>query len=302
MRIVTRPDFDGIVCAVVIQAAMGPELPILWIEPNDIQSGTAPIEAGDIIANLPYDSRCTTWFDHHVSNRPKNDFDGRFEVAPSAAGVAYHYYKQKNLLNRDFDELIFHTDKIDSADLTEEEVLYPERHPYILLSMTIQNHGTSDKAYWNKLVEFLRTSDIDTVMTDPEVQKRCGRVIEQNKTFASALESHTRIDGHISITDFRELATVPSGNRFLTYSMFPQTAVSMKIRYKSLEKKYVLLSIGKSIFNSQCRVNIGKLLSRFGGGGHDGAGGCTLEAAGAPEAIDRILEILRANAPEKEPV
>jgi nanoRNase/pAp phosphatase (c-di-AMP/oligoRNAs hydrolase) len=57
----------------------------------------------------------------------------------------------------------------------------------------------------------------------------------------------------------------------------------------------VQISIGRSIFNKGCRVNIGKLLALFGGGGHAGAGGCTLSAETADRKIEQILEVLYQN-------
>jgi nanoRNase/pAp phosphatase (c-di-AMP/oligoRNAs hydrolase) len=99
----------------------------------------------------------------------------------------------------------------------------------------------------------------------------------------------------ISVTDFRSLENVPSGNRFLTYSLFSDSIASVKIRYAGQDKKQILLSVGHSIFNPQCRVNVGAMLARYGGGGHFGAGGCTLDARNAQEKIDEILELLKAN-------
>ncbi|MBU1696954.1 MAG: exopolyphosphatase, partial [Proteobacteria bacterium] len=109
---------------------------------------------------------------------------------------------------------------------------------------------------------------------------------------------HTKIRHNISITDFRGLDIVPDGNRFLTYSLFPECHASVKIRFDGPEQKHVLLSIGQNIFNKQCHVNIGNLLAQFGGGGHAGAGGCTLKAQTADNAIDQILDILFQNKKE----
>ena len=50
MRIVTRPDFDGIVCAMLIRAAEPIDQPIKWAAPNDMQKGRVAITADDIIA------------------------------------------------------------------------------------------------------------------------------------------------------------------------------------------------------------------------------------------------------------
>ncbi|MBU8910778.1 MAG: exopolyphosphatase [Desulfobacterales bacterium] len=294
MRIVTRPDFDGIVCAVLLCRAENIEKDIYWVEPNEIQTGKAGILKGDILANLPYSPDSSLWFDHHISNKPQKDFKGAFEIAPSAAGVVYKYYKSRRKLDDHFDELVFNTDIIDSADLNQDQVRYPENYPYIVLSMTIRNQNYMDVPYWNKLVDLLMETDIDHVLEDPEVKKRCSRVVEENEAYEKYLLRHTKILHNISITDFRSLETVPDGNRFLTYSLFPESIASVKIRFGP-ERKYVQLSIGHSIFNRQCHVNIGNLLARFGGGGHAGAGGCSLKAEIADNAIEQILEILFQN-------
>ena len=106
MRIVTRPDFDGIVCAVFIGLAKNITEPVKWIEPGDVQQGIADIKHGDIMANLPYDARCSVWFDHHISNIPLTNVPGAFKIAPSAAGIVYKYYKEKGILKKDFEELV----------------------------------------------------------------------------------------------------------------------------------------------------------------------------------------------------
>ena len=304
MRIVTRPDFDGIVCAVLIQEAESIDSPTLWIEPSQVQNNKAEIKKGDIMANLPHDPRCSVWFDHHFSNLPdKNNeqsrggkIEGAFEIAPSAAGVAYKYYKNANRLTKDFDELIYWTDIIDAADLDKDQVLRPEAYPYILLSMAVKNRDDTDPPFWNRLVDLLRNHTISDIMADNEVKKRCDAVVEENRLYVDILKQHTVFHGKtISVADFRSMETVPSGNRFLTYSLFPDTHVSLKIRYADDDKNTVLLSIGRSIFNRKCRVNVGKLLSNYGGGGHAGAGGCSLDAKDADRVINEILPILEAN-------
>jgi len=295
MRIVTRPDFDGIVCAVLLRQALEPSLPIHWIEPNAIQSGAADIQDGDILANLPWHPHTYLWFDHHISNKPAKDVPGAFDIAPSAAGVIYQYYKTQNLLDSRFDELVDQTDMIDSADLTREQVQAPENYPYLLLSMTIKNDDFQDIPYWERLVEMLGKMDIDAILKDPEVDSRCREVIEENKAFKYYLETYTTMVDRISVTDFRRLEKVPSGNRFLTYCLFANSIASVKIRYAGQDKKEVLVSVGQSIFNRECRVNVGSMLARYGGGGHFGAGGCTLDAHDAQEKIDEILGLLKAN-------
>ncbi|MBF0243451.1 MAG: exopolyphosphatase [Desulfamplus sp.] len=312
MRIVTRPDFDGIVCAVIILEALKKELPIVWIEPSDVQNRAADIKKGDIMANLPFDERCSVWFDHHVSNSTKleeyrrdnasnitvdNVIDGAFAIAPSAAGVVYQYYKERGMITSNkFDELIKETDIIDGALLSMDQVIHPENYPFILLSMTVKNRDESDRLYWDRLVKLLRHQSIEKILIDSEVKKRCKLVISENLAYSDILKTQTKICGKISITDFRDLERAPSGNRFLIYCLFPEIMANIKIRYDDNDKNIVLLSVGKSIFNDTFKVNIGKMLSKYGGGGHAGAGGCTMNVESAQKNIDEIVAIMKANS------
>jgi hypothetical protein len=293
MRIITRPDFDGVVCAVLLFDAENISAPVYWVEPNDMQRGLIDVQAGDIIANLPYHENCSLWFDHHYTNRIDKPFDGVFKIAPSAARIIFDHYRQN--FTRDYSGLIDATDKIDSADLTLDEVLRPERYDYVLLSMTVSNHDEPDEAYWNKLVELLRHLDVKAVLNDPDVQRRCRKVVADNETYRALLEKHTRQVDHVAVSDFRSCDIAPVGNRFLVYSLFPEAYVHMRIRYDPRDKDKIVVNVGHSIFNTHCKVNVGLLLSKFGGGGHPGAGSCRFHVSNSDEYISRILDALVRN-------
>ncbi len=295
MRIVTRPDFDGIVCAMLLQVAEGDGLPLVWAEPGDMQRGLVDVQSGDIVANLPYHPNCGLWFDHHFSNTPKQPVAGLFEMAPSAAGLIYRYYAGR--FGDGYDELIHQTDRIDSADLTEDEVQFPENYPYVLLSMTVNGRERQDAPYWNRLVTLLRDDPIAAIMADAEVARRSRQVVADNRAYRDHLERHTTIQGEVAVTDFRALETTPQGNRFLVYSMYPQSVVQAKIRYNDRDRDRVIVSVGHSIFNRACRVNVGLLLSNYGGGGHAGAGSCSFPRQKADDYIPAILEALVRNEP-----
>ncbi len=293
MRIVTRADFDGVVCGVILYEALNIKKAVKWVEPNDIQKGLIKIEKEDILANLPYNNNCALWFDHHYTNKITTPFKGLFKIAPSAAGVVYEFYK--DYLKKDYSELIQEADKIDAALLTEDEVIHPENYPYVLLSMTISSREREDEPYWNKLINLLRNFEIEEVMADPLVNTRCKDVVEQNIVYKKLLQKHTKLNKHVAITDFRSIDKTPAGNRFLAYSMFPEAVVSVKIRYDNKDKEKVILSLGHSIFNRKCNVNLGLLLSNFHGGGHKGAGACSFNKSQADEYIPEIINVLLKN-------
>ncbi len=293
MRIVTRPDFDGIVCAVLLYEVEDITAPMLWLEPGEIQDRRESIGPEDILANLPYDDRCGMWFDHHVSNQADRSFEGEFRIAPSAAGVIHNYYGER--FRRDHTELVAAADKVDSADFTEQEVHHPEEYPYIILSMTVVGTADAEADYWDRLVELLRHSDLPTVLSDAQVKERCDRTVADNATYGRLLENHTHLEGQVSVTDFRSLDPTPRGNRFLVYSLFPGTNVNACILHKEGDRERIMVKLGHSIFNRTCNVNVGQLLSQFGGGGHRGAGSCSFPLGDADKSIKAIVDILVTN-------
>ena len=293
MRIVTRPDFDGIVCAVLLREALNIREPVKWVEPNTLQRGLVEIHKGDIIANLPYQENCTLWFDHHYTNRIYRSFSGVFSIAPSAAGLIYEYYKDQ--IKRDFSELVAAADKIDSADLTLDQVIQPEKYGYVLLSMTVFNGDHACELYWNKLVALIGKYDIQKVLDEPDVKQRCEDVIRQNKQYTVFLEENTRLERNVSITDFRHFSKTPAGNRFLVYSLFPDSYVNMRIRLEEENGEMVTVNLGHSIFNPGCHVNVGLLLADYGGGGHRGAASTRFPISKADEYIPQIIEALKKN-------
>jgi hypothetical protein len=293
MRIVTRPDFDGIVCAVLLYEALDINEPVVWVEPNDVQKGLVNIQNGDIVANLPYSEGCALWFDHHFTNQIDKPFEGAFRIAPSAAGIIFQYYQSR--FQRDYSELVQAADKIDSANLTLDEVLHPEKYPYVLLSLTISNEIQPNEPYWNRLVELFSEYDIHQVLENAEVKQYCQNVVTQNDRYLGFLQEHTRLNQQVSITDFRPFDNPPGGNRFLVYSLFPESAVNVRIRYEGCNKDTVVVNVGHSIFNPKCNVNVGLMLAQFDGGGHRGAGSTRLSAGKADEGIQQIIDCLVEN-------
>ncbi|MBN2401295.1 MAG: exopolyphosphatase [Spirochaetes bacterium] len=290
MRIVTRPDFDGVVCAVLLYDILEISEPILWIEPYEMRFGNDEIKEGDIITNLPFVENCSLWFDHHYSNQIDKSFNGAFKIAPSAAGIIYEHYC--NRFSKDFTELVKETDKIDSADFSLDEVLNPEKYPYIMLYFTLSGRNKADENYWNKVVYLLSEYDIIKVNSDPEVKKKINIIIEQDREYKNFLKNYTTQKKHLTITDFRSLSVEPKGNRFLVYSIFSDSLVNIKIRYDKINKEKIIVSLGQNIFNRKSKVHLGHLVSQYGGGGHSGAGSCHFHISEAEEKIAEIINIL----------
>ncbi|MBW2471713.1 MAG: exopolyphosphatase, partial [Deltaproteobacteria bacterium] len=186
-------------------------------------------------------------------------------------------------------------DKIDAANLTLDEVLHPEKYPYVLLSLTISNETEPNEPYWNKLVELFSGFDIHQILQNDEVKQCCRKVIAQNDRYMDVLREHTLLNQQVSITDFRSFDNPPGGNRFLVYSLFPESAVNVRIRYENPARDIVVVNVGHSIFNPKCSVNVGLMLAQFDGGGHRGAGSTRLPVDKADETIRQIIDCLVKN-------
>ncbi len=291
MRLLTRGDLDGLTCAVLIRE-METVDEIVFVHPREMQDGKADVRAGDIIANLPYDPRCSMWFDHHVSEeqrvRPPAGLKGRFADAPSAARLVFDYYYDDARLQR-FSRLVEETDRMDSAHLNVDDVVDPK--DYVLLFYTIDPRTGLGRYedYFRRLVDLIREKPVDAVLDDPEVKERSRRILEQQEAFASYLKQHSRLDSNVAITDTRGLKDVPLGNRFLIYTIHPECNVSLRI-FDGKGGKNVVGAIGHNIFNRTCKVNVGALCADYGGGGHFGAGTVQFPPA---EAEARIAEIVK---------
>jgi len=297
MRLITRGDFDGLASTVLLTEVekIGE---IRMVHPKDAQDGKVPADADDIVVNLPFIKGCGMWFDHHVSEEEKpgnqaGSFKGRFEVAPSCARVIYNHYAPQHKARFDrFTEMLEAADRLDAAQLTHEEVSSPAG--WILLGLTLDPRsglGPDFQKYFRWLAEYIKEVPLDKVLKHPEVEKRTRRVLTEQDEFKALLQKCCKLDGNIVITDFRGLKDKPVGNRFLVFSMFPQANVEVRL-FGGLNNT-VVAAIGASIFNRTCNVNIGKLLSGYGGGGHKGAGTAQLAADQSEAKIAELLKALR---------
>jgi hypothetical protein len=300
MRLVTRGDLDGLTSAVIL-TMKEPIDAIALVHPQDITDKRVEIRSDDILTNLPYHPNCGMWFDHHLltdsNEKPPENFKGRYGLAPSAARLVYEYYLERDpddeALKR-LEPLVNETDRLDAALLTPDDVENPR--DYILLGYTIDSRTGlgSFEEYFHQLVEWLKTKSIQDVLAMPEVRARVERLRADQADFKHLLSRNSFQLNNVIITDLREIEQLPAGNRFLVYTLFPDANVSLRVHWGPRHGS-VIAAVGHSIFNRTCRTSVGELMSRFGGGGHRGAGTCVLPIEQAADAIDEILYELQAN-------
>jgi len=294
MNVITRGDFDGLTATVLLTEVMEIR-EIKFVHPKDAQDGKATATPNDIVINLPFIPGCGLWFDHHVSEEGKlpKEFNGRFEVAPSAARVIYnHYAPQCGAKFERYKEMLEATDRLDSAQLSTDDVTSPSG--WILLGLTLDPRsglGPEFRKYFRWLAEYVKEVPLEKVLKHPEVAKRAERVLEEQDEFEMLLAKHARQDGNVIITDFRGLKDKPVGNRFLVFTIF--LGANVEVRIFDGHAGAVVVAVGHSIFNRTCKTNIGQMLEPYGGGGHHGAGAVQLPPAKAAATIAEIVRKLK---------
>jgi len=310
MRLVTRADFDGLVCGALI-TRFEPIDDYLFVEPKFMQDAQVDIRKGDIIANLPYHPNCTLWFDHHVTNTTP-DFAtpiilgrGGFRLAPSAARVVYEYYTEIGSRGQTtgngstsaelaaflgtprMQHLMQETDRIDAGQLEQSDVLNPQG--YVLISMTTDGKNAGDEPYWLKVIQFLRDASLEETLREPEIQRRCRRIQDEQEKLRKLLLERTSYKGNVIFCDLRGVEEIPDGNRFLVFTLFPKGNIQVKVAYDPQRENTTAISVGYNIFNPTSRVNVGELLKNYGGGGHKVVGSSRVPNDKAEQAIREIL-------------
>lgn len=300
MRLLTRSDFDGICCAVLLKE-LGLMDEMVYAHPKDLQDGKIPVDKNDILANVPYVPGCGLWFDHHSSEQERLQLSGRYEgksaMAPSAARVIYDYYGPEKLSR--FNEMLQYVDKVDSARLTEEEILNPTG--WILLGFICdprtglgyhKDYRISNLAFMSDLVEHIRTRSINEILSLPDTLERIALYRENDRSAREFLLSRSRMDGPVLITDARGADEIPPSNRFLVYSLFPEANISIRL-IDGKGKEFVSISVGYSILNRSATVDVGSLMLKYGGGGHRAVGTCQIPYEHADHVLREMVEICK---------
>jgi hypothetical protein len=312
MRLVTRADFDGLVCGALI-TKIEPIGAYLFVEPKFMQDGLVEVRDGDIIANLPYHSNCTLWFDHHITNtspqfdRPIMPGKGGFRLAPSAARVVYEYYSETAkpddpegagrlafLNSQRMKYLLEETDKIDAGRLSRDDVLSPKG--YVLISMTTDGRNPEDEPYWLRVIELLREETLQNMLNDSEVKQRCQQILDDQEKLRKILRERTTLKGNVIYVDLRGIDKIPDGNRFLIFTLFPEGNIQVKVADDTQRTNTTAISVGYNIFNPTSKVNVGELLQRYGGGGHKVVGSCRVPNDKAEQAIKEIVAAVTEKA------
>jgi nanoRNase/pAp phosphatase (c-di-AMP/oligoRNAs hydrolase) len=300
MRLITRSDFDGLACGALLEY-LGVIDEYKFVHPKDIQDGLVEAGSNDIVANIPYIKGCKLWFDHHSSESERlemTEFEGVSRPAPSCARVIYDYYGGNEKLSR-FDYMLQYVDKVDSGNLTADEILNPSG--WVLLGFLMdprtglgrfKNFSIGNYDLMLSLAKACIDKPIEEILALSDVKERISAYMEQTKAFKEMLQKYAGTEGNAIVVDLRGVETISVGNRFLIYTLFPGQNISVWI-VDGKNKQNVAITVGYSIVNRSATVNVGSLLLNYGGGGHTQVGTCQVDYAEADRIIREIINTVK---------
>ncbi|MDD2742166.1 MAG: exopolyphosphatase [Rhodocyclaceae bacterium] len=298
-RLVTRSDFDGLVCAVLLN-----ELNLIddikFVHPKDMQDGKIEINARDITTNLPYVAGAFLAFDHHLSETIRNTGERKNHIidpdAPSAARVVYDYYGGKAVFPTIADDMMEAVDKADSAQFSSDEIINPTG--WVLLNYLMdartglgrfREFRISNYTLMMDLIKYCRNHNIDEILALPDVKERVDLYLEQKQKAEEQIRRCAQVHKNLVVLDLRNEETIWAANRFLVYALFPTTNISIHVMW-GVQKQNTVMATGKSILDRSSKTNVGELMLKYGGGGHQAAGTCQI----ANDQADTTLQALIA--------
>lgn len=303
-RLVTRSDFDGLVCAVLFKH-MDLINDIKFVHPKDMQDGTIEISPNDITTNLPYVAAAKLVFDHHLSETIRNGNDNLNHIidadAASAARVVWEYYGGHDTFPTSWDEMMDEVDKGDSAQYNQQEVLNPKNWELLNFLMDartglgrFRDFRISNYNLMMNLIDHCKDKSIEQIMALPDIKERVDLYFEQEVKFKDQIQRCSTVHGNLVVLDLRDEEVIYAGNRFVIYALFPQCNISIHQLW-GLKKQNTVFATGKSIFDRGSKTNVGELMLKYNGGGHHAAGTCQVANDSAEQTLNELISKISAD-------
>ena len=302
-RLVTRSDFDGLVCAALLKHLQLID-DILFVHPKDMQDGKIDISPRDITTNLPYVAGCHLAFDHHLSETIRNQAADNHIIdaeAPSAARVVWRHYGGHNAFPAAWDEMMEAVDKADAAQFSRDDILDPqdwELLSFIMDARTglgrFRDFRISNYQLMMQLIDFCQSHGIGEILQLPDVEERVALYREHNRAAQEQIKRCATVHHNLVVLDLRHEETIYAVNRFVVYALFPQCNISIHVMW-GLKQQNTVFAIGKSILDRSSNTNVGELCLSYGGGGHLNAGTCQVSNDDAQSVLQELIDEITAD-------
>ncbi|HKM14869.1 MAG TPA: exopolyphosphatase [Marinospirillum sp.] len=303
-RLVTRSDFDGLVCAALLKHLDLID-DIQFVHPKDMQDGKIEIGANDITTNLPYVAGCNLAFDHHLSETVRNEVLADNHIidadAPSAARVVWQYYGGHKAFPVAWDEMMDAVDKGDAAQFNEDEVLNPD--DWVLLNFIMdartglgrfRDFRISNYQLMMQLIDYCRNHSIKQILELPDVKERTDLYFEHDSKARQQIQKCATVYDNLVVLDLRNEETIYATNRFTLYALYPKTNMSIHVLW-GLKQQNTVFAVGKSILNRSSNTNVGELCLKYNGGGHLNAGTCQVANDEAEATLQALIDKINAD-------
>jgi nanoRNase/pAp phosphatase (c-di-AMP/oligoRNAs hydrolase) len=297
-RLVTRSDFDGLVCAALLKE-LGMLDEIKFVHPKDVQDGLVELTDRDITTNLPYSPGVRLAFDHHESEMIRVDGHPENHIispdARSAARVVYDYFGGQERFSRVPEELMEAVDKADSAMFSLDEIKDPTG--WILLSFLMdprtglgrfRDFRVSNYQLMMMLIDACLESTVEEILAMPDVAERVALYEEHADAAQAQLLERSTVHGSTLVLDLRDDELIHPTNRFMIYALHPECNLSIHILW-GLKQQNTVFAMGKSIIDRSSQTDVGELMLSYGGGGHEAAGTCQIANGDAERVLRELL-------------
>jgi len=293
------------------------EIPVLGVQPQDIQAGKVTFFSGDIILDLPRPEKKTLfWCDHHLTTKPAEKLPENYywKIAPSCTGFLIDLALQKGAKSsKELLEFKKAIDVIDNAEYTKKDIkdsFYKQKeyqNPSAVQKLTMIGamFNTRDRNLNEEIFRTLLTSELgETPLSSKPLWQLNPLMfhksqLESFELWRNNVDTYLKFDEEAKcvIQDDRLAKTnIGLPDRFYSYMKFPQASYHVNLRIIDEEKK-ARFGIGSNIFHKErCKVNIAELCQEVGrkfggsGGGHFAVGGAVIKSDKVDEALTFILE------------
>jgi nanoRNase/pAp phosphatase (c-di-AMP/oligoRNAs hydrolase) len=303
-RLVTRSDFDGLVCAALLKE-LGILDDILFVHPKDMQDGKVELTERDITTNLPYVPGVHLSFDHHDSETIRVEASPANHVivagAKSAARVVYDHFGGADAFTAVGEDIMAAVDKADAADFSREDILEPQGWDYISFLMDprtglgrFRDFRISNYQLMMQLIDDITTKSIAEILQTPDVAERVELYREHADAAIDQVARCATQHGNLVVLDMRHEDVIYATNRFTVYALFPDCNISIHVLW-GLRQQNTVFATGKSVLDRSSRTDVGALMLRYGGGGHAAAGTCQVGNEDAPRVLDELIATINAD-------
>jgi nanoRNase/pAp phosphatase (c-di-AMP/oligoRNAs hydrolase) len=298
-RLVTRSDFDGLVCAALLKE-LGVVDDILFVHPKDVQDGKVQLTADDITTNLPYRREVALALDHHSSEQLRITGTAPNRViaaeADSAARVVYDHFGGAERFPGVSAEMMEAVDRADAAKLSMDDILDPQG--WILLSFLMdprtglgrfRDFRVSNYELMMQLIDCCLTMSIEEILESADVAERTALYDDHASAAVEQIRRCSTVHDRVVVLDLRQEEVIHPTNRFLLYALYPDCRISIHVLW-GLQQQNTVFALGRSIVERSSSFDIGAMMLAYGGGGHQAAGTCQIGNQGAEGVLEELVE------------